>query len=438
MATIKQLFKVCLLIFASIELGIVQGHAQKLDSMDQAYWIECHTKVQALAPNHGGNTSSGNTYKLVAVKYRKDWLFIVSDSISFDSYFMLSKTDSLIQNSLFFDNNLCRLIEEYIEPESNPKESIFGELVLTDYYTIKREGKKFYEQIVEAETGKNFPGFFAKLGKVVAWPADKLLGLEKIADMKKAVEAQKKAIEDKVKEIQDIKAQTETLTVALEETKKENEKLKAELEESKKEPEWEVYPSVLDVIEQDTAQAKPTISPTDSLSMDVKSDSLVVASTDSLGNITPPKNITPEDSLNLQNINTITADTLSSVSNISKIDSIKSNKNTVPVYLTKEDSLQASRIELQNEIKNSSGQASETGLKLPEDIEQLKARKEALKKERESLEIKLVQSYDAQESKQINEELIALDEELKQILEKMKIRLQEEKAILEKESNRLR
>jgi DNA repair exonuclease SbcCD ATPase subunit len=339
---------------------------------------------------------------------------------------------------LFFDNNLCRLIEEYIEPESNPKESIFGELVLTDYYTIKREGKKFYEQIVEAETGKNFPGFFAKLGKVVAWPADKLLGLEKIADMKKAVEAQKKAIEDKVKEIQDIKAQTETLTVALEETKKENEKLKAELEESKKEPEWEVYPSVLDVIEQDTAQAKPTISPTDSLSMDVKSDSLVVASTDSLGNITPPKNITPEDSLNLQNINTITADTLSSVSNISKIDFIKSNKNTVPVYLTKEDSLQASRIELQNEIKNSSGQASETGLKLPEDIEQLKARKEALKKERESLEIKLVQSDDAQESKQINEELIALDEELKQILEKMKIRLQEEKAILEKESNRLR
>lgn len=452
MIPFKYTSSVCFFVLCLLYLS--NGYTQELDSTGQAYWIDCHTKIQTLAPNHEGKTASGNTYKLVAIKHRKDWLFIVSDSISFDSYFKFHKNDSLFKNSLFFDNNLCRLAAQYIEPDPKPKQSVFGELVLSEYYQITKDGKKFYEQIVETETGNKSPGFFAKLGKAVLWPADKLLGLQKIADMKKAVEDQKKAIETKLKEIQDIKAQSQALATELDQLKKENETLKTELEESKKEPEWETYPPVLEIIEQEdtnlsdstdinsenTKNMAPSL---DSLNtQQMPSDTLLPAqqTQDNLAS----QNILPEQNIAKDSVNQLLTDSFlaqkDSLHRAEGLPSQKDSSSVQPLFRNPKDSLQYVRIQIQQNLKKEAGQASEgeKKLELSERIIKLKADKQALDTKHAALTEELIKSTDPQASREINKELLAIEKDMKKVLEDLKTELQKEKEALEQDSSNLR
>lgn len=414
------------------------GYGQTPDSAQQAYWQACHLKINALSPNHQGTTDLGNAYQMIAIKYRKDWLFIVSDSLNYDSYFKFKKQDTLIHNSLFFDNNLCRLVEEYIEPAANPKETIFGELVLKEYYEVKQEGKKFYEQIVKTETGKNYPGFFEKVAKVAFLPIDKLFGIEKMADMKKAVDAQKKAIEDKVKEVQDIKKQTETLKKTLEEQQKENEALKAQLAECEQ-PEWEDEPIVAQNID-------PQIQ-ADSSNLQGKNNVVIgeetfVVAADSTQDFTDIATLSIDSLKKIKTFNNI-EETQNADSTAKQVKE-NNNKTQNPADSTQtassadslqtDTSLEAQKIALQAKIdQKTGGQGAEVVLKLPDDIEADKKRRDEILEDRKKLSQELNGNENPQEVKALTEKLKSLDEELILLLERIGRRLKEEKDKLEKE-----
>ncbi len=415
-------------------LSIFQwSYAQVPDSAQQVYWQECHLKITALSPNHKGSTDLGNAYQMVAIKYRKDWLFVVSDSLNYDSYFKFNKQDTLRQNSLFFDNNLCRLVEEYIKPASNPKEAIFGELVLKDYYEVTAEGRKFYEQIVKTETGKNYPGFFEKVAKVAFLPIDKLFGIEKIADMKKAVEAQKKAIEGKVKEVQDIKKQAEALKKTIEEQQKENEALKAQLAECEK-PEWEDKPMIAQNTSSQSNSNSSSLKGKNNVIIEEKTFTVKVDSTQSFTDIAT----LPMDSLG--QITAIGAEGKDSTRHSNSHKNIQTDSSTPAKTATdslqKDNSLEAEKAKKEDEIKQKTGgQVKEVVLQLPDDIKDLKMRRDQVLEERKQLSQALDSNDNFQEVRLMTDKLKSLDEELILLLERIGTRLQEEKEKLEKEKS---
>ncbi len=432
-------------IFVCILCLTQEGYGQVPDSAQQVYWQECHAKINALAPNHTGVTDLGNTYLLFAVKYSKDWLFIVSDSLNYDSYFKFNKQDTLRQNSLFFDNNLCRLVEEYLEPAAKPKETVFGELVLKEYYEVKQEGRKFYEQIVKTETGKNYPGFFGKVAKVAFLPIDKLFGIEKMADMKKAVEAQKKAIEDKAKEVQDIKKQTEILKETLEAQQKENEALKAQLA-AYEQPEWEEEP----LTTQDTNLAiKPDSSNLEGKNNVVIKENTFIVTADTTQDFTDIATL-PMDSLKKikpfndaeksQNIDTTDTNAKQVKDNNhnhqTPADSTLSKTAPPADSLQKDNSLEAQKAELQAKIdQKTKGQGAQIVLQLPNDIEADKKRRDQVLEEKRQLSEAIDGNDNPQKARAMTERLKSLDEELMLLLERIGKRLKEEKEKLEQEKN---
>ncbi|NJL12434.1 MAG: hypothetical protein HC913_05210 [Microscillaceae bacterium] len=111
---------------------------------DSAYWASIQMQVNALSPSYVSKTTMLNPYRIFAVQHRKDWLLVVSDSLGFDSYLKLHKTDTLHQNSLFFDSNLGALLGQYIQPSPKPRPVSLGEIAFENFYEVLREGRDFF------------------------------------------------------------------------------------------------------------------------------------------------------------------------------------------------------------------------------------------------------------------------------------------------------
>ncbi len=215
------------LLWICLPLGL--SAQSGLNSRDSSLIAHCQTTIRTLAPSYSDTTQAGNAYQIYAIHYKKEWIVLVVDSVSFYSYIKAQQVDTLAETSFFYNSNLCKMIEEghlELNREGEVKE-ICG-IPLQLHYELNRTGKSFYKAMERFEEGKAKLGALAKIGDALAWPFEKLMGLDKIKDLKTQIEEKQALVEKQKKTLEEQKKSLEEVQTQLEAVQEEIAQLKAQ------------------------------------------------------------------------------------------------------------------------------------------------------------------------------------------------------------------
>ena len=185
---------------------------------DSVYQAACAEAVQGLAPiftgevpveeQAGDNPDStvikNYPYTIHALRHNNNWILLVVDLSGFYSYTKWSDVNALFENTPYVDYTLCEIITgNHFEKADNKKKEKFmiGDYIFTDYYTLKKEGKRLWEQVILMEYDRK-----SKKGLL-----EKIFKLGKIKEMKITAMDQQKVLQDKIKEIGDLSKQVKDL-----------------------------------------------------------------------------------------------------------------------------------------------------------------------------------------------------------------------------------
>lgn len=208
MYSIKKISIFLLLIF-SINSYVYPQLIEKTNQLNKS----CVTSFAMLKAGQKGKSPNGIPYQMYGLKDGNDWILVVADTSTLYSFRKTPKIDTLIPNSAFFDINLCQLVQQKsADLKLKEKEIKIGDVVLNAYYSFNsRSTRKFFNAFNEVETGTK-----------------KLTLLEKlIAPITNLFKLKPPKIDTKIlQEVANLKKQLETQTKALEDLKKENDKLK--------------------------------------------------------------------------------------------------------------------------------------------------------------------------------------------------------------------
>lgn len=356
------------------------------DSLLKSYVNECIANVAALAPSLDGKTDTGYAFKLYAIKYSREWVIIVQDTTGLYSFRKKQKIDSLMQNSVFFDNNLCKIINQknIVKNKKATTANILDFELTGGYYEFTKEGKWFYEEYTAFESGERRTRL---LGGFLELFANK-----KLEEAKKTLDAQKKRLEE-------LKKQKEATQKKLEEMKDCQKSVKA-LEdkiaamEKKKKSKPEDIEEDLNVSAKDSTQKKANnkdstlaintknekINPKDSLSnKNGKDNTIAEKNKKNIDN----KKISPKDSL--VNIKILPKDTLLVAEVIDeKVDSLELRKRV------KEKEKKQIEEDMKKKYGDSSDEENQSGdTKMNQKLAQYKAEENQLRKRLKELETEM-------------------------------------------------
>ena len=206
-------------VFFSTPIIIAQENNPITDSV---YRAACAEAVQGLTPIYtgevpvieqvGDNPDStvikSYPYTIHALRHNNNWILLVVDLSGFYSYTKWADVNAFFENTPYVDYTLCEIITgNHFEKAKNKKKEKFmiGDYVFTDYYTLKKEGKKLWEQVILMEYDR-------KSRKNLL---EKILKLDKIKEMKITAMDQQKVLQDKIKEIGDLQKQIKALNEEL-------------------------------------------------------------------------------------------------------------------------------------------------------------------------------------------------------------------------------
>ena len=189
---------------------------------DSIYQAACAEAVQGLTPIFIGEVPvkeqvgddpdstvvKNYPYTIHALRHNNNWILLVVDLSGFYSYTKWADVNAFFENTPYVDYTLCEIITgNHFEKAKNKKKEKFmiGDYVFTDYYTLKKEGKKLWEQVILMEYDR-------KSRKNLL---EKILKLDKIKEMKVTAMDQQKVLQDKIKEISDLQKQLKALNTEL-------------------------------------------------------------------------------------------------------------------------------------------------------------------------------------------------------------------------------
>jgi hypothetical protein len=158
-------------------------------------------RLQTLEVGLAGQTDTGFPFSVYGIRHGQEWILIVLDSTGYYSYNQPMSLDTIYQNSVFFDQNLCKLFDaKFLQKPKKAKPLKVGDMELKSYYEMTKDGEYFYQNFAEME--RNTP----KQRK--GWNPFKS---KKLEEQKKLADAQKKKIDDAKKKAADLEKQLEEL-----------------------------------------------------------------------------------------------------------------------------------------------------------------------------------------------------------------------------------
>jgi hypothetical protein len=106
--------------------------------------VACRKAIESLAPNFQGVTSKGNPYSIRAIKNKKRWVIVLTDSATISVFHKVK--DSLIKKENINRDNLCMIISKgWIKTYKEP--TLLLDLTLFGYYKFTKDGRKMYNAL---------------------------------------------------------------------------------------------------------------------------------------------------------------------------------------------------------------------------------------------------------------------------------------------------
>jgi hypothetical protein len=106
--------------------------------------VTCRKATESLEPNFQGITSRGNSYSIRAIKNKKKWIIILTDSATISVFHKVK--DSLIKKEKINTDNLCMIISKgWLKTYKEP--ILLLDLTLFGYYKFTKDGRKMYNAL---------------------------------------------------------------------------------------------------------------------------------------------------------------------------------------------------------------------------------------------------------------------------------------------------
>jgi len=129
--------------------------------------VACRKAIESLEPNYQGVTSKGNPYSIRAIKNKKRWVIILTDSASISIFHKVK--DSLIKKENINRDNLCMIISKgWVQKQKEP--TLLLDLTLFGYYKFTKDGRKMYNALNIGNEFEKINGFGKSILGVLAAP----------------------------------------------------------------------------------------------------------------------------------------------------------------------------------------------------------------------------------------------------------------------------
>ncbi|MGD1843752.1 MAG: hypothetical protein ACFB0B_23090 [Thermonemataceae bacterium] len=175
----------------------------------------CMQILEQIEASYNGRTENDNTYKLYAIKNKKEWIFLVTDSTHISS-FAKTKKGALNRQDNFYRDNTCKIVENKWLIKHEERTSVDG-LALFCYYTFTKEGQKFYTSYKRVNTLNSVQektGFFKTIWNVIKAPFTLIFGRKKVNTIDQQIrttEGLQQQVESTQKGVDQVKEKTEEI-----------------------------------------------------------------------------------------------------------------------------------------------------------------------------------------------------------------------------------
>ena len=145
----------CTLLFFLLIPASTFAHPNKsefslTDSSGSSYKKACMETLEALHASFNGVTKEGNPYKVYAIKVKKDWTFLIADSISYYSIQKTKGRDTISENTQNFTDLLVMMIKAKLIKQVGKPKNVSG-ITLSCYYKFKPNAKSMYKSVTKLE-----------------------------------------------------------------------------------------------------------------------------------------------------------------------------------------------------------------------------------------------------------------------------------------------
>ena len=149
--------------------GNVWGDSTSLDAQ------ECIHILSQRSLSYKGQTEEGNRYDLFAIKFKRQWVFQILNSAEYYSFKPTARTDTIVENSLFYSNGICKLLgSDQVVRKSKYK--VVSDIPLAGYYKLTHRGRSIMKSLNYLEYGRKEK---TAVGKILSTITSPLSGLFK-------------------------------------------------------------------------------------------------------------------------------------------------------------------------------------------------------------------------------------------------------------------